>query len=353
MKLKNIETPALIIDLDLLEENVSTMKEFLSPKGLALRPHYKSNKSTYIAHMQIREGAKGITCAKLSEAEDLIQAGIKDVLIANQIVEPSKIARIAYLAGCCYLTICVDNIKNIEQLEAAAAAQGTIIHVLIEYEVFMNRCGVSSPEEFLKLAKKIDACPHLVFEGIQAYAGHLSHECDYEKRKSEAEMIEKRLCDLKEYVESNGLKVKEISGVSTGTVEFKVDGSVFTEIQAGSYLFMDSSYNALDLKFKNSLFLLTQVISKNDFVITDAGVKSISVDQQPPPVFREYPNLPIKFSEEHAKIPSEGINIEIGEQLMLIPSHCCTAINLHDFVYLIRNNEVVDRIPITSRGKSL
>lgn len=353
MRLTQLETPALIMDLDAFEENIKTMKNFLETTGLALRPHYKSHKSTVIAHRQIAEGAKGITCAKLSEAEDLANSGIEDILIANQIVEPTKIARAAYLAGCCYLTVCVDNRDNIHALENAASSQGTTIHCLVEYEVGMNRCGVDRFEKFYELAELISKCPHLFFEGIQAYAGQLSHEVDYEYRKSEVERIEKRIAELRNYLEQRGLQVKEISGVSTGTVEFRKKGSVYTEIQAGSYIFMDEAYNSLNLHFKNSLFVLTTVIStKSNLIVADAGKKSVSVDQSNP-VFREFPLCPVDMSEEHIAISIKDHNITLGNKLMLIPGHCCTTINLHSHLYLVRNGRIEDKIPVTSRGESL
>lgn len=353
MRLAQLETPALILDLDIFEENIKVMKNFLEPTGLALRPHYKSHKCTAVAHRQIAAGAKGITCAKLGEAEDLANSGIEDILIANQIVQPSKIARVAYLAGCCRLTVCVDNTDNIHALERAASEQGATIHCLVEFEVGMNRCGVDTFEKFYELAELIGKCPHLVFEGIQAYAGQLSHEADYEIRKAEVEKIEQRLAELRGYIEQRGLHVKEVSGVSTGTVEFRKKGSVYTEIQAGSYIFMDAAYNSLKLYFKNSLFVLTTVISKNsNLIVTDAGKKSVSIDQAMP-VFKEFPQLPVDMSEEHIAVSVTDHNITLGDKLMLIPGHCCTTINLHDHLYLVRSGKVEDKIPVTSRGNSL
>ncbi len=353
MWLEKLETPALILDLDIFEENMKTMKEFLGPAGLALRPHYKSHKCTDIAHRQIAAGAKGITCAKLGEAEDLANSGIEDILIANQVVQPSKIARVAYLAGCCHLTVCVDNADNVYALEKAASIQGSTIYCLVEFEVGMNRCGVDTFKKFYELAELISKCPHLVFEGIQAYAGHLSHETDYERRKSEVGEIEQRIAELRGYVEKRGLHVKEVSGVSTGTVEFRKGGSVYTEIQAGSYIFMDAAYNSLNLHFKNALFVLTTVISTNtNLIVADAGKKSVSVDQATP-VFKEFPQLPVDMSEEHSTVSVKEHSIVLGNKLMLIPGHCCTTMNLHSHLYLVRNGRVEDKIPVTSRGKSL
>jgi 3-hydroxy-D-aspartate aldolase len=260
---------------------------------------------------------------------------------------------VAYLAGCCYLTVCVDNADNIYALEKAASEQGTTIHCLVEFEVGMIRCGVDTFEKFYELAELISKCPHLVFEGIQAYAGQLSHETDYEKRKSEVEIIEQRIAELRGYVEQRGIQVKEVSGVSTGTVEFRKEGSVYTEIQAGSYIFMDAAYNSLNLYFRNSLFVLTTVISKNsNLIVADVGKKSVSVDQAMP-VFKEFPQLPVDMSEEHIAVSIKGHNIALGDKLMLIPGHCCTTVNLYSHLYLVRNGRVEDKIPVTSRGKSI
>jgi len=353
MRLDKLETPALILDMDAFDRNMSVMKDYMESAGLALRPHYKSHKSTAIAHMQIVSGAKGITCAKLSEAEDLIFSGIDDVLIANQIVGSYKLARVAYLAGCCHLTVCVDNVDNICDLEAAAAAQGTIIYCLVEYEIGMNRCGVDTPEAFFALAGEIDRSPNLVFGGIQAYAGNLSHEEDCEIRRSASEKVEARLSELRCFVEQKGLHIKEISGASTGTVEFHTKNSAYTEIQAGSYIFMDAAYNALHLKFQNALFVTATVMSANGSnVILDAGRKSISIDQKMP-ALRDYPQVPIKVSEEHSAISTENLQASIGEKFLLIPGHCCTTVNLHDHIYLVRQGRVIDRISVDSRGKSV
>lgn len=283
MRLEQLETPALVLDMDAFEQNRRLMKTFVETAGIALRPHYKSHKSTAIAKMQIEDGAKGISCAKLGEAEDLVFAGIDDVLIANQIVEPAKLARVAYLANCCRLTICVDCADQIEALEKEAAVQGSTIHCLIEYEVGMMRCGVDTPEAFIALAHQLDRSPHLVFEGIQAYAGQLSHEEDEEKRRAESERVKKAIFDLRDEVQRSGLSVKEISGISTGTVEFHTSGSPYTEIQAGSYLFMDTAYGALNLPFQNALYVAATVMSTNNStIIVDAGRKSIAVDQKMP-----------------------------------------------------------------------
>ena len=352
MLVSQLRTPALILDMDAFENNMRVMQAHLKKIGIALRPHYKSHKTTAIAHLQMQNGAKGLCCAKLGEAEDLVAAGIEDVLISNQVTDLGKIAQVAELAGCCRLSICVDHAANITNLNAAAALQGTTIYCLIEYNIGMNRCGVQAYEEVYAMAEQIRQSSNLVFEGVQAYAGQLSHLEDYAQRKAFSETFDNDLARLKTCLEGKGLACKEISGTSTGTVFFRRENSPYTEIQAGSYIFMDVAYNALDLSFTNSLFVLASVMSLgNGRIITDVGLKAVSIDQKPA-VFREHPDRPVKFSEEHGSIAAEGIKHAIGDRLLAIPGHCCTTVNLYDHIYFVRQGKVLDRVPVTSRGKS-
>ena len=353
MELSHVQTPALILDLDVFEENARIMQDYVSGTKMALRPHYKSHKCTAIAHRQIAAGAKGICCAKVSEAEDLANAGIEDILIANQVADPAKITRVATLAAGCYVTVAVDNAQNIADLETAAAFQQATIHCLVEYEIGMNRCGVQTPEAVYALVQEIDRHPHLVFEGIQAYAGNLSHETDEATRKRESEKVEERLRELLDFLDDKGVPVKEVSGVSTGTIGFRPQDTVYTEVQPGSYLFMDAAYNQLHLPFKNALFVLARVISVNEQqVVCDAGMKTVSVDQDPP-VLKGYPHAALRMSEEHITVSAADCAAGMGDLLFVIPSHCCTTVNLHDHLILYRGNKVVDKVPVTSRGKSL
>ena len=352
MDIQHLQTPALILDMNVLEKNMATMNALLANTHLKLRPHYKSSKCTAIAHMQMAAGAIGLCCAKLSEAEDLADAGIEDILIANQVTDRAKVNRVARLAQCCRLTVCVDSAQNIADLAAAAAYQGSTVHCLVEYEIGMRRCGVETKEETYALARQITDSPGLVFSGIQAYAGHLSHEVDYRVRQEESIKIEVRLRELLDFLYSRGLPAREVSGVSTGTVEFRQQDTVYTEIQAGSYTFMDTAYNLLNLPFENSLFVLSTIMSANQyFVISDAGRKSVSVDQQMP-VFRECPDTPLRVSEEHSAASAAECPAAVGDKVHIIPGHCCTTVNLHDWLYLTRQGKVIDKVPVTSRGKS-
>lgn len=352
MKISQIETPALIIEKKRFYENMAAMTRLLEHTSMTLRPHYKSHKCVTISKLQLAAGAKGITCAKLSEAEDLAQAGVGDILIANQVVQPEKMGRLAVLAGKTRLTVCVDSADNVLQLERAMAPQGGTLYVLVEYEIGMRRCGVETHAEVIELARLIAAQPHLRFEGMQAYAGHLAHQKDRAVRKQATEDIETDLKALKTQLETAGFAPKEISGGSTGTVELKPGDSVYTEMQCGSYLFMDRAYRELGLGFKNALFLLSTVVSiKSDRIVTDGGVKSLGMDQGDP-VFVGYEGLPIGMSEEHGQVEAPGHTARVGDKIWYIPGHCCTTINLHDSLYLVDGEDVVEIWPVTSRGKA-
>lgn len=354
MYLEQISTPALIIDLNRMDANMEYMQTIVDQSNAVLRPHYKSNKCIEVVQRQLARGAKGITCAKLSEAEDLAEAGVEDVLIANQITDIDKIAKVAGLAKKCRLGIAVDHAENVENLEKAAAAQDAVIYCLVEYEIGMKRCGVSTKEELYELAKAIEKSPHLVFEGIQAYAGQLSHELSVKVRREKGEEVEKRLKEAKEYLEEHGVKVNQVSGCSTASVlDHASKDSVYTEFQAGSYIFMDTAYGALtDLKFGNTLFVLATVISKaGGQTITDVGRKAISMDQKEP-VFVGYEDYPVKLSEEHSTVQLPADEKHIGDKMLMIPGHCCTCINIYDWVYFVRDGKVVNKVPVTSRGKS-
>ncbi len=352
MKLSQLETPALYLDLDVFDRNQKRIVGPLEKYGLDLCPHYKSTKCTSIAHMQIAAGAKGICCAKTDEAWDLAHSGVENILIANQVTDLGKISRVASLAGCCNLTVCVDDEKNIENLSAAASLHGTIINCLVECNVGANRCGVNTKEEFLALAKKIIESPGLKFDGIQAYAGQLSHQCDFEIRKKVSGEVEDFLRNLIAYLKEAQISVNRVSGVSTGTFEFRNADTVYTEVQVGSYIFMDAAYGKLGLEYENSLFVLATVMKANEnFVIMDTGRKSVSVDQAMPLI----PGCnceQIQVSEEHMKLPTYALKAKVGDKISIVPGHCCTTMNLHEYIFFVRGDKVVDRVQITSRGRS-
>ncbi len=357
MKLEQLETPALVADQKVFEENLKAMEELLKGSTLRLRPHYKSNKCADIARMQMENGAVGITCAKLSEAEDLCDSGIKDILIANQIVDPEKMIKAALLAGKCRLTVCVDSEMNARLLSKAASAAGTVLCCYVEYDIGMRRCGVATEDEFVRLAKLIAGLPNLEFSGIQAYAGHVSHMVGDEERREYTRTNERKLAQLKERLEAEGLKVGAISGGSTGTSALKAEGGVYTELQAGSYIFLDATYGELEkLPFRNSLFVLSTVISKQPGItILDAGVKTLGMDQGDPLILTmdgERVEGRIEVNEEHVKLYDASKDLPIGSKALLIPGHCCSTVNLYNKLYLYKDGEITGRLMITARGCS-
>ncbi len=350
MNINRLETPALILDSKKFNHNIQAMKKILDGSSLELRPHFKSHKCAEIAHLQIKNGAKGMTCAKLSEAVELVDCGIEDILIANQITDSRKIRRLADLAGDCHLTVCVDSVHNIKELGVAAKNAGTIIHCFIEYEIGMKRCGVTTKEEVLKLAETILKEDNLTFDGIQAYAGHISHIENTDERKAMTEENSRRICELLDFLKSQGITVGTVSGGSTGTSQIKAAEGLYTELQAGSYLFMDSTYKELDLPFENSLFVLSTVVSKRDgLAVVDAGIKTCGVDQGMPAILNNKAEK-IVDSEEHFQLHGLINDVNVGDKLFLIPGHCCSTINLYDRIYVIDDGKVVDRILVTGRG---
>ena len=350
MNINHIETPALIVDKKILMENMNAMNDLIKGTNLKLRPHYKSHKCGDLARFQIANGAKGMTCAKLSEAIDLADSGIEDILIANQIVDPKKIRRLADLAGDCRLTVCVDDADNIKMLSEAATASGNTIHCLIEYEVGMQRCGVSSKEEVLKLAELIEKSENLVFDGLQVYAGHISHVENLAEREEATLNNYTKIKDVISFLNKHNISVNIVSGGSTGTAQVKVKEGIYNELQAGSYLFMDATYKNLNLPFENSLFILSTVVSKkNGLTVVDSGVKTCGVDQGMPEIVGNEAEL-VVASEEHFQLHNLKNPLEIGEKVKLIPGHCCSTVNLFDKIYLVDGDTVVDRILITAKG---
>lgn len=347
MKLQQIPTPALVVEAKTLEQNMHTMASLLG--HMQLRPHYKSHKCASLARWQIACGAKGMTCAKLGEAEDLADAGIEDILIANQVVQAEKLPRLGALARKCHLTVCVDDAANIDSLDAVAKVCDAVIYCLVEYDIGMERCGVTEESRVLALAKHIASKQNLRFAGIQAYAGHLSHEENPEVRTAQTAENAKKLRSLLTLLAENGLQADILSGGSTGTAELKAAGGLYTELQAGSYLFMDATYGRLGLPFAQSLYLLTTVVStRPGLTVVDGGVKTCGVDQGDP-VPKVGRVEKIVASEEHFQLHGYTEQLQVGDKLLLVPSHCCSTVNLHEKIYVVDEGRVIARIPVTGR----
>ena len=354
-----LDTPALLIDLDKMEANIETMANYFSTVNAELRPHVKTHKTPIISHKQIAAGAIGVTCAKLGEAEAVIHAGIRDVLIANQVVGPHKIARLINLAKHSEIMVAVDNFENVQAISEAAAAKGATVRMLIEVNIGMNRCGVEPGEPVLKLAEKIRQSPNLKFEGLMGYEGHTVAKRNQVERDAAAREAMQHLLGAKHYVEKQGVEVSIMSGGGTGT--FNITGSIpeMTEVQAGSYIFMDSTYGNVEgvgEQFDCSLSVLATVVSRPspNRVIVDTGLKVLAKEFGiPQPVGVNGVEM-TGLSEEHGtiQVSDENVSLKPGDKFEILPSHCCTTVNLHDRYYGIRNGIVESVWDIAARGKA-
>lgn len=354
VKLFDIETPALIIDLDILEENILKMFDFIKNKNIKLRPHFKTSKCVEISRLELEAGAVGITCSKVGEAEVLVNAGINNILIANQIVDRMKINRLSKLAHKEKITVAVDNAYNIDDLSQIAEREGVNLHVLVEINVGMDRCGVNTKEEALVLAKRIMDSRGLVFEGLQAYEGHVCFIPDRTERVAAVEKINKKLIDIKNCFKVNGIDIKEISGGGTGTFDITSYNTVWTELQTGSYVFMDNTYiDDVGIEyFKSSLTVLTQVIHKRPGIaVTDAGKKACANDCGNPTI-KGYPDVTVKLNEEHGILEDREDKLSYLQKVQYFPGHCCTTTNLYDRYHCIRNGVLKSIWTVDARGKS-
>ena len=349
-----LDTPALCLDAAALERNVARMAAYLSDKPAGLRPHSKTHKCPTIAWMQLRAGAVGITCAKLGEAEVMAQAGIQDILIANQIVGARKISRLLNLAAYTQVMAAVDDAENAAELSAAAQTKGTRLRVLIEVDVGMGRCGVAPGQATLELAQTIASLPGLRFEGVMGYEGHAVMIEDFAERRRVAEKAMANLVAAKDLVESHGIPVGIVSGGGTGTYEITGSYEGLTEIQSGSYATMDARYQSVGIDFECALTVVMRVISVTgrDRAITDAGMKTLSPEFGMSKVIRPAGWVLTHLSEEHGALQRQGGEaLRRGGLVEVVPSHGCTTINLHD-VYFVTRDDVVEAVwPIAARGR--
>ena len=351
---RELDSPALCLDGAALERNVSRMADYFGQRPAALRPHIKTHKCPTIAWMQLRTGAIGITCAKLGEAEVMAQAGIRDVLIANQIVGPQKIARLVNLAGYSDVMVAVDDAGNAAELSAAALAKGLQLRVLLEVDVGMNRCGVAPGEDALLLAQRAASMPGLQFEGIMGYEGHAVMIPDIDERRRVAQEAMGKLIATRDVLEGHGIAVDIVSAGGTGTYQITGNYEGITEIQAGSYATMDGRYRKVGIDFEHALTLVAHVISVRgpDLAIIDAGKKALTEEFGLPRVIQPQGWSLTKLSEEHGFLTrAEGHPLRRGDLVEITPSHGCTTINLHDAYYVTRDDVVEAVWPIAARGR--
>ncbi len=349
-----IPTPALIVDTEALEHNLRLMSGFFARRHAKLRPHFKSHKCVTIARRQLEHGnAVGITCAKVSEAEVLASGGIRDILIANQIVGEDKVERVAALARECRLAVAVDDESQLRQLSAALAGTAARVGVLVEVDVGLHRCGVPPGSRALEIARAAAAAPGIEFLGLQAYEGHCITVLDPEDRRRQVLASMGKAVDTRRLIEAAGLPVKVLSGGGTGSYDMTglMDG--VDEVQAGSYALLDHYYAKRRPEFIPALSVITTVISSNgsDHAVLDVGVKGVGADLGPPVLVDRPEDMISRFeSEEHASIRVGGRPLKVGDKVCLVPSHGCTTCNMHRRLFAVRGGIVEDVWPIEGSG---
>ena len=352
---EDLDTPALLLDLDAFERNVQKMADFMAQRDANLRPHVKTHKCSTIAKIQIDAGAQGLTCAKLGEAEAMADAGVRDLLIANQIVGAVKIRRLVELAKRSDVIVAVEALDNAKQISEAASASGVRVNVIIEVDTGMGRCGTLPGEPTLELARAIVGLDGLSFLGVMGYEGHavLIPDLD-EKRRVATESVE-RLLATAQALREDGIDVEIVSAGGTGTYMITSEIEGITEIEAGSYVVMDTTYSRVVPDFENALFLLSTVISRRDdeWLVTDMGKKAATEEFGLPELQDTDTAKLVALSEEHAKIQilDPACPLQPGDKVQFIPSHCCTTINLHDDYFCVRNGKLEAVWPIDARGK--
>lgn len=362
---REIETPALLVDLDVMEENLALMAKRLEGTGVSLRAHAKTHKSPWLARKQMALGAVGVCCQKVSEAEVMVEGGVGNVLVSSEVTAVSKLRRLAALARHADLMVVVDHPQGVAMLSEAVTAAGAEIGVLVDVDVGQGRCGVAPGEAAVELARRVEAASGLELKGIQAYQGKAQHVDGFAERRGVYADAIARMRETVDAFEAAGLPLEIRSGGGTGSWRWDAESGVLNELQAGSYLFMDSHYKSIGGEdsetyddFRPSLFVLTTVVSAPGpgHVVMDAGHKALSSDSGLAPCLELEGAVHARASDEHGVLDLSPASRrpEIGETLLFQPSHCDPTINLYDVYHGIRGGmeegvlEAV--IPVAARG---
>jgi 3-hydroxy-D-aspartate aldolase len=361
MREDEIDTPALIIDLDAFEHNLDRMAGLLASSRARLRAHAKTHKSPVIARLQMNRGAVGQCVQKVAEAEVLAWGGIPDILVSNEVVGAAKVARLAALACITKIAVCADDAAQVSAIEAAAEAAAVRLPVLVEIDVGAGRCGVAPGPEAVALAQRIARSRHLIFGGLQAYHGSAQHKRTVEERRHLIEAAADASRRTVEQLRQQGLECPIVGGAGTGTFELEIASGIYNEIQAGSYVFMDVDYGRnLDESghpistFRHALFVLSTVMStpRPGIAVLDAGLKALAVDSGLPLIWQRPDIRYVGASDEHGKleVPSETGAPKLGEKLRLVPGHCDPTVDRYDWYVGVRNSRVESLWPVAARG---
>ncbi len=359
----DLPTPSLLLDLDLFEANIETLARHAASRSIGLRPHSKTHKCPEVARRQLDAGALGISTATVAEAETMAQAGISGLLITSEIADPNKFQRLVRLTRHHPDTMAVvDHPWQAEQMNEAAEAGGVRLNIMVDIDPANRRTGVEAGEPALRLARKVDLLPHLNLRGVHCYCGKSSHVHGFEERRRHS--MESLAAPLETFfrMKQEGLPVEIFSGCSTGTYNIDPEIEGITEMQAGSYVFMDLDYRLIGGRggevyddFKSALTVLSTVTSRNlpGQATLDAGLKAFSTDRAfgPQPVGIE--GASFRWGgDEHGILVLDGAvgDVRLGEKLEFHPPHCDPTVNLYDRIYCTRGDQVVDVWPILARG---
>lgn len=347
--MNELSTPVIVADFVKLNENLSKMNDWLENSPCMLRPHFKSHKCVELARRQVMmPRTSGITCAKTSEAEKLVEGGITDILIANQVIGKDKVERIADMNMKAKVRVAVDSRLGIEQLAAAGREKQLEIGVLIEVNIGMDRGGVEPGQETLELAKFIEATPGIRLDGLHAYEGHLIMLEDNDEKKRLIERDMQALTETRKMLESEGFPIFVSSG---GTGTYDITGKIIgiDELQCGSYALMDTVYKKIKPEFENARYILATISTVRDGIaVADVGLKGVG-NEYGIPVLQDYPEAEILYlAEEHIVI--KNISAHIGDKIKIIPPHGCTTNNLYSRMWISRNGIIVDFWEIEGRG---
>lgn len=361
----DLNTPVLVLDREALDRNIAAMAELAARHGVGLRPHAKTHKSIDIAQRQVGAGALGVCCAKIGEAEVLCDGGTTGILITSPVAAPRAIERLAVLAARAVgLMAVVDHPAVARRIDAALATAGTTLDVIIDIDPGIARTGVASAEAAVALAETIEGLPNLNGRGVQFYCGSQQHIEDYAERRA---AIVERTGYLKSVVAAlteAGFKPDIVTGSGTGTHRIDLDLGVFTELQAGSYVFMDKQYLDCDLTgdgstpFETALGVDARVVSANHsgLVTIDAGFKSLSTDGGVAVVRRGAPETAFFafMGDEHAALIAPGIGEQLipGDPVTLTVPHCDPTVNLYDHYHVVEGDTLVAIWPVSARGRA-
>ena len=344
--LEEIDTPAAIIDLDLVRQNIRSLQTYLDGSTVHMRPHSKTHKTPQIALMQINAGAHGITCAKVGEAEAMVAGGINDILIANQIIGATKISRLCTLARRAKITVAVDDERNVHELSQAATAYG----------VTLGGIGAGAPA--LALAKTIDTATSLELIGLMGYEGHTVSILDHSEREAATRKALAPVIETKSQCEAEGIQIHEVTGGATNTFDITSQIEGWTELQCGSFATMDAQFrpHAGNI-FAQAFWILACVVSRpsTNRAMLDTGLKSVTVEPEGLPIVEDPVGIELTgLAEEHGRLTlhSNAPDLKIGQKLKVTPWHGCTTFNLHDTLYVVQDDEIVDIWPIAARGRS-